>query len=593
MRVRFAFYGRVSTEDQQDPEASRNWQIARARALIERHGEVVAEFFDIGQSRSIPWKRRPQASLLLDALKDPRRGFEAVVIGEPQRAFYGNQYGLTFPVFVHYNVQLWVPEVGGVIDPESEAHDLVMSVFGGMSKGERSRIKIRVRSAMAAQAKVEGRFLGGRPPYGYRVVDAGPHPNPAKAADGKRLKRLESDPVTTPVVQRIFHEYLMGIGIYALAQRLTADGIPSPSAYDPDRNKHRCGVAWSKSAVRAILGNPRYTGYQVWNKQRKQESLIDVENVALGHRTALAWNPREEWIFSDQQVHPTLVSRETFQEVQLRLRSRGPSSIGRTLRTQHHYALKGLMFCAACGRRMQGNWNHGRAHYRCRFPNEYAMGNKINHPLTVYVREDAVLEPLDTWLAEAFAPHQIKQSLAALEDAQPDNAPAVAAARRTITECERKLVRHRAALEAGADPALVVAWSHEVQQQRMIAEAKLVDLTSQHGANRRMNQQDIHTMVNTLGGLLDVLRHADPADKAEVYRELGVHLTYDHVEHTVLAETQPTSSVCVVSVSEGGLEPPPPSRGLAPQASASAIPPLGHAATGTSCAPARWCAPVT
>jgi hypothetical protein len=36
-----------------------------------------------------------------------------VVIGEPQRAFYGNQFGLTFPLFVHYGVQLWVPEVGG------------------------------------------------------------------------------------------------------------------------------------------------------------------------------------------------------------------------------------------------------------------------------------------------------------------------------------------------------------------------------------------------------------------------------------------------------------------------------------------------
>ena len=58
--TQFAFYGRVSTEDQQDPEASRNWQLARARALIERHGQVEAEYFDIGQSQSIPWKRRPQ-----------------------------------------------------------------------------------------------------------------------------------------------------------------------------------------------------------------------------------------------------------------------------------------------------------------------------------------------------------------------------------------------------------------------------------------------------------------------------------------------------------------------------------------------------
>lgn len=46
-----------------------------------------------------PWKRRPQAALLLGVLKRPDRGFDAVVIGEPQRAFYGNQFGLTFPVF--------------------------------------------------------------------------------------------------------------------------------------------------------------------------------------------------------------------------------------------------------------------------------------------------------------------------------------------------------------------------------------------------------------------------------------------------------------------------------------------------------------
>jgi site-specific DNA recombinase len=184
--VRFAFYGRVSTEDQQDPEASRNWQLSRARALSEPHGDLVVESFDIGQSRSIPWKRRPRAAALLSELKRPDRGFDAVVIGEPQRAFYGNQYSLTFPVFVHYGVGLWVPEVGGAVDPDSEAHDLIMSVFGGMSKGERTRIKIRVRSAMAAQARVEGRFLGGRPPYGYFLADAGPHPNPAKAADGRR-----------------------------------------------------------------------------------------------------------------------------------------------------------------------------------------------------------------------------------------------------------------------------------------------------------------------------------------------------------------------------------------------------------------------
>ncbi|MCM3884186.1 recombinase family protein [Frankia sp. R82] len=281
--IRFAFYGRVSTEDQQDPESSLGWQRGRATALIApRDGQVVADYFDIGQSRSVPWQRRPQAANLLTALADPDRGFDAVVVGEPQRAFYGNQFGLTFPVFEHYGVTLWVPEVGGPIDPGNEAHDLIMSVFGGMSKGERMRIKVRVRSAMAAQALTEGRYLGGRPPYGYRLADAGIHPNPAKAADGKRLHVLEPDPDTSPVVARIFRQFLEGQGIFAIAEGLTADGIPSPSAHDRTRNTHRSGIAWGKSAVRVILTNPRYTGRQVWNKQRKDEVLLDVKDVGQG-----------------------------------------------------------------------------------------------------------------------------------------------------------------------------------------------------------------------------------------------------------------------------------------------------------------------
>jgi len=114
--MHFAFYGRVATEDQQDPESSRNWRLARARQLIEPSGgEVVAQFFDIGLSRSLPWSRRPEAARLLQALSDPDRAFEAVVIGKPQRAFYGNQFGLTFPVFVHYGVGLivarWMAQV--------------------------------------------------------------------------------------------------------------------------------------------------------------------------------------------------------------------------------------------------------------------------------------------------------------------------------------------------------------------------------------------------------------------------------------------------------------------------------------------------
>jgi site-specific DNA recombinase len=320
----FAFYGRVSTEDQQDPASSRAWQLRRALELIEPvGGAVVAEFFDIGQSRSLPWKRRPEALRLLELLPSPDRGFDAVVIGEPQRAFYGAQFALTFPLFEHYGVELWVPEVGGPVDPGSEAHDMVMTLFGGMSKGERSRIRTRVRNAMAAQAATEGRFLGGRPPFGYQLSDAGPHPNPGKAALGIRIHRLESDPVTAPIVARIFEEYVSGRGLFAIADGLTRDGVPSPSAYDRARNAHRNGEGWSKSAVRAILTNPRYTGVAVWGRQRRDEVLVDVEDVAAGSRTLLRWNDEDTWVRSSGVAHEPLIAPELFEAARARRAANG------------------------------------------------------------------------------------------------------------------------------------------------------------------------------------------------------------------------------------------------------------------------------
>src|SRR5437762_10104336 len=80
--LRFVFYGRVSTEDWQDPVTSRARQREQAGALVRGHGMIVADFFDAGQSRTVAWGRRPQAAALVARLADPGRGWGAVVIGE-------------------------------------------------------------------------------------------------------------------------------------------------------------------------------------------------------------------------------------------------------------------------------------------------------------------------------------------------------------------------------------------------------------------------------------------------------------------------------------------------------------------------------
>ena len=175
-RLRFVFYGRVSTEDWQDPVTSRARQREQAGALVRGHGVIVAELFDVGESRTVAWARRPQAAALVAQLADPDRGWDAVVIGEHERAFHGSQYAAMAPLFEHYGVQLWMPETGGRVDYASEHDEKTMTVLGLSSKREITRTSIRVRTAMAAQTREQGRYLGGRPPYGYQLADAGPHP---------------------------------------------------------------------------------------------------------------------------------------------------------------------------------------------------------------------------------------------------------------------------------------------------------------------------------------------------------------------------------------------------------------------------------
>ena len=48
------------------------------------------------------------------------------MIGEYERAFYGNQYALMAPLFEHYGIGLWMPEVGGRVDWHAEDHERTM-----------------------------------------------------------------------------------------------------------------------------------------------------------------------------------------------------------------------------------------------------------------------------------------------------------------------------------------------------------------------------------------------------------------------------------------------------------------------------------
>lgn len=272
-RVRFAFYGRVSTADFQERESSRRWQRDAAEELVAGHGRIVAEYFDSSRSRRLSWPDRPEAAALLGRFADPERGFDAVVVGEYERAFCGTQLMSLLPLFEAHGVQLWLPEAHGRLDVGDASHRALVMLLGAQSKREVQRARWRAVQAMRGQARDEGRFLGGRPLFGYRLVDAGPHPNPMHAKWGRRLQRYDPDPVTAPTVRWIFAERLRGRSVSSITAELNGSGVPCPSSVDRARNRHRTGTSWGLTTVRAILMNAKYTGRQVWTRRKTSKDL--------------------------------------------------------------------------------------------------------------------------------------------------------------------------------------------------------------------------------------------------------------------------------------------------------------------------------
>lgn len=169
-------------------------------------------------------------------------------------------------------------------------------------------------------------------------MDAGPHPNPVHAQWGRRLHRLEPDPDTGPIVVWIFQQRLARRSVASIARSLNDRSVPCPSAADRDRNPHRPGDAWRQRTVAAILANPRYTGRQVWNRQRGDREQIQhpLPGVLQVRRLSSA----AEWAISTKRSHPALVSDQDFivaQSVSIRLHPADGSN--------HNYLLVGLLRC--------------------------------------------------------------------------------------------------------------------------------------------------------------------------------------------------------------------------------------------------------
>ena len=187
----------------------------------------------------------------------------------------------------------------------------------------------------------------------------------------------------------MFAQRLAGRSAARITRALNDAGIPCSSAAGPKRNPHRTGAAWTLRTVTAILANPRYTGRQVWNRQRTDFDLADPADTALGHRQVQRWNLPEGWVISKRPAHAALVSEADFIAAQNTAAPRGPA--GPAVR---RYLLAGLLACGRCGRRLESAWSNGKPAYRGRHGCISATRPHPGRPANTYVREDQILPRL-------------------------------------------------------------------------------------------------------------------------------------------------------------------------------------------------------
>lgn len=175
-----------------------------------------------------------------------------------------------------------------------------------------------------------GKYVGCYAPIGYRKSPADKH-------------ILEIDPVTAPVVLRIFDMRLQGDSFRKIARTLNEEGVPSPRGfyYMAEGRPNLRGETpyWNDVTVKTILRNEVYLGHMVQNKTGTVSYKVHKQ----------VSKPKEDWI-KVEHTHEPLVSQEVWDAVQ---RLDNHPSKGRSGSDGVISLFAGVLYCADCGGSMR------------------------------------------------------------------------------------------------------------------------------------------------------------------------------------------------------------------------------------------------
>ncbi|MGA6164168.1 recombinase family protein [Amycolatopsis magusensis] len=495
--MRFAWLGRVSTKDMQDPTLSLPRQLGSSQRALPEDALIVAYFYDVESGRmdlnlrgsgraheqfDIPIQRDGGLQDLLAEAERVDRRFDYVICESIERTARHMYYGTT----IEHRL-----ERAGVRLLAADEHFQLGSVDGRKPKVATQLLTRRVKQSISEFYVVdmlekswdgfaihtEAGYNVGKPCYGYRARHV-PHPVPAKRAKGVKKTFLEVDSTQAPAVRKMYQWRVnKRLGYQAIADRLNRDlaSYPPPVPIPATRAVGR----WTSSTVRDVLINPKYTGHMVWNRKARKTGNNKV-------------NPITEWIWSKDPVHEPLVPLEEWLRAQdvsgHRFGSRSTSNINaKHPQTKRSYLLRTYLFCGACVRRMHGKTRRGFAYYACApKQGEFPDG----HPASFWVREEVIVGRLN----EFFSTHVFGTYRRALLDgsirdlgvaAQREREQRLTALRREIDDTDRMIknvVRSFALIDEPTEDLMRdINWQRaELREHKATLEAALTKAEDEH-----------------------------------------------------------------------------------------------------------------
>ncbi|ROR42707.1 recombinase family protein [Kitasatospora cineracea] len=321
--LRAAIYVRLSreTEETTSPERQR----AACEALCQARGwTVVAVEEDIDVSGFSRGLERPGLQRVLSRLTE----LDVVVFFKIDRLARST---------VDFAEIMRITETADVaLASATEPLDLTTSMGRAMAKViavfaelESDTIGMRVSSAHE-HLRREGRYTGGRVPYGYRVA-----PNPDGAG-----KVLEVNPEEAETVRGIVERVLAKDSLMTVAADLSKAGVPSPGHTSRQTTGKRSdSKKWYTTTLRSLLTNPQLLGQVI----EDGKPILRTDGLPLVNRMPILdidiWQALQDEL--ERRSHPGDRRRE-----------------GTSL-------LRGIVHCALCGFRMYTYMAGGRLRYRC------------------------------------------------------------------------------------------------------------------------------------------------------------------------------------------------------------------------------------